>query len=102
MLLWDTSDPYRYYRIESHRDFDLRDLRRRGSQDRTRTGHRKRFARLEAGLRTLAPDVEITHRWSGQVIETHDGLPLSVSRPLINSQERVIQATASRSGRSRE
>ena len=23
----------------------------------------------------MVPDIEITHRWSGQVIETPDGLP---------------------------
>ena len=33
------------------------------------------YRRLEEHLRALVPDVELTHRWSGQVIETPDGLP---------------------------
>jgi glycine/D-amino acid oxidase-like deaminating enzyme/nitrite reductase/ring-hydroxylating ferredoxin subunit len=74
-LLWDTSDPYHYYRLEPQREFDLLIY---GGEDH-KTGQEpataKRFARLEAGLKALAPQVEITHRWSGQVIETHDGLP---------------------------
>jgi glycine/D-amino acid oxidase-like deaminating enzyme len=75
VLLWDTSDPYRYYRVETLPDCDFVIY---GGEDH-RTGQDpvtpERFARLEAGLRTLAPNVELTHRWSGQVIETHDGLP---------------------------
>ncbi len=35
----------------------------------------ERYARLEQALAALAPGVELTHRWSGQVIETPDGLP---------------------------
>src|SRR6185436_20774847 len=34
------------------------------------------FARLEERLKRLLPDISVTHRWSGQVIETNDGLPL--------------------------
>ena len=75
VLLWDTSDPYHYYRLESLPEFDLVMY---GGEDH-KTGQEpattQRFARLEAGLKTLAPDADITHRWSGQVIETHDGLP---------------------------
>jgi glycine/D-amino acid oxidase-like deaminating enzyme len=75
VLLWDTADPYHYYRVEAHRDFDLVIY---GGEDH-KTGQEpataRRFARLEAGLRRLAPEVAITHRWSGQVIESHDGLP---------------------------
>jgi Rieske Fe-S protein len=33
------------------------------------------YAALEASLTRLVPDIEVTHRWSGQVIETNDGLP---------------------------
>ena len=54
----------------------LRDLRRRGSQDRPGddTDELLRAARARAAA-TASPAVEVTHRWSGQVIETHDGLP---------------------------
>ena len=75
VLLWDTSDPYRYYRLESQRDFDLVIYGGEDHKTGLEPATAKRFGRLEAGLRMLAPNVEITHRWSGQVIETDDGLP---------------------------
>ena len=50
-------------------------LRRRGSQDRTGVGHDRLLRPPRAGPAALVPDVDITHRWSGQVIETPDGLP---------------------------
>ena len=33
------------------------------------------FSRLEQRLKLLLPEIAVTHRWSGQVIETNDGLP---------------------------
>jgi Rieske Fe-S protein len=33
------------------------------------------YERLERTLKTIAPAADVTHRWSGQVIETPDGLP---------------------------
>ena len=33
------------------------------------------FATLETRLSRILPQAEVTHRWSGQVIETPDGLP---------------------------
>lgn len=75
VLLWDTADPYRYFRIEPHRDHDVVIL---GGEDH-KTGQAadiaERYARLEQALRATVPGVELTHRWSGQVIETPDGLP---------------------------
>jgi glycine/D-amino acid oxidase-like deaminating enzyme/nitrite reductase/ring-hydroxylating ferredoxin subunit len=75
VLLWDTADPYRYFRVEPHRDHDVVIL---GGEDH-KTGQaadtEARYARLEQALAALAPGVELTHRWSGQVIETPDGLP---------------------------
>jgi glycine/D-amino acid oxidase-like deaminating enzyme/nitrite reductase/ring-hydroxylating ferredoxin subunit len=75
LLLWDTADPYRYFRVEPHRDHDVVIL---GGEDH-KTGQAadtaERYARLEEALGALAPDVELTHQWSGQVIETPDGLP---------------------------
>ena len=35
-----------------------------------------RFAELEKTLRRYLPAARVKHRWSGQVIESHDGLPL--------------------------
>ncbi|MCA1558818.1 MAG: FAD-dependent oxidoreductase [Acidobacteria bacterium] len=72
---WDTADPYNYLRVEHRHDFDLVIL---GGNDH-KTGQAEDtnacFGRLEKTMRRLFPDVDVTHRWSGQVIETHDGLP---------------------------
>jgi glycine/D-amino acid oxidase-like deaminating enzyme/nitrite reductase/ring-hydroxylating ferredoxin subunit len=79
-LFWDTSDPYNYLRIDRSPDGNPGngDVVIYGGADH-KTGQvddtRARFARIEADLERLAPGVTITHRWSGQVIETNDGLP---------------------------
>lgn len=73
-LYWDTADPYHYLRLDRHRGFDYAIF---GGRDH-KTGQgdpETAYRELEAeALRTL-PQMEITHRWSGQVIETNDGLP---------------------------
>jgi glycine/D-amino acid oxidase-like deaminating enzyme/nitrite reductase/ring-hydroxylating ferredoxin subunit len=74
-LYWDTADPYHYLRLQPNGE---RDLVIFGGEDH-KTGQvedtRACYDRLERTLRTLIPSVAITHRWSGQVIETPDGLP---------------------------
>ena len=74
-LWWDTADPYQFLRVEPHRDYDVvifgGEDHKTGQQGDTEACYR----RLEERLRTLVPDVDLTHRWSGQVIETPDGLP---------------------------
>jgi glycine/D-amino acid oxidase-like deaminating enzyme/nitrite reductase/ring-hydroxylating ferredoxin subunit len=74
-LFWDTSDPYHYLRVETHRDDDLIIF---GGEDH-KTGQVRTttecYERLERTLASLLPEVQVTHRWSGQVIETPDGLP---------------------------
>ena len=74
-LLWDTADPYRYLRLDPHRDHDLVIF---GGEDH-KTGQVEDtvacFTRVEKTLNAMLPGVAITHRWSGQVIETPDGLP---------------------------
>jgi glycine/D-amino acid oxidase-like deaminating enzyme len=74
-LWWDTGDPYYYLRVEPHRDFDVvifgGEDHKTGQQDDTVDCYR----RLEERLIAINPRVELTHRWSGQVIETPDGLP---------------------------
>jgi glycine/D-amino acid oxidase-like deaminating enzyme/nitrite reductase/ring-hydroxylating ferredoxin subunit len=73
---WDTADPYLYLRVE-HRP--RRALAILGGEDH-KTGQASDeeacYSRLEQRMRALLPAAEITNRWSGQVIETHDGLPL--------------------------
>jgi glycine/D-amino acid oxidase-like deaminating enzyme/nitrite reductase/ring-hydroxylating ferredoxin subunit len=74
-LFWDTADPYHYLRVETHGDSDVVIF---GGEDH-KTGQASDTAacyeRLERTLLALIPDVEVTQRWSGQVIETPDGLP---------------------------
>jgi glycine/D-amino acid oxidase-like deaminating enzyme/nitrite reductase/ring-hydroxylating ferredoxin subunit len=74
-LWWDTADPYQFLRVEPHRGHDVVIF---GGQDH-KTGQQEDteacYRRLEEQLRTVVPDVDLTHRWSGQVIETPDGLP---------------------------
>lgn len=74
-LCWDTGDPYDYLRIDKHRDFDVVML---GGEDH-KTGQDDdtgaRFERLETRLLQRVRGIELRYRWSGQVIETPDGLP---------------------------
>lgn len=75
-LIWsDTADPFRYLRI-SRTDSGM--LAILGGEDH-KTGQAEdpgeRFARLGDRLSRWIPGAEITHRWSGQVVETVDGLP---------------------------
>jgi glycine/D-amino acid oxidase-like deaminating enzyme/nitrite reductase/ring-hydroxylating ferredoxin subunit len=74
-LWWDTGDPYQFIRVEPHRNHDVvifgGEDHKTGQEDDTEGCYR----RLEGRLRAIVPAVELTHRWSGQVIETPDGLP---------------------------
>lgn len=77
-IYWDTEDPYHYFRIEQEEDQDRIIL---GGEDH-RTGEEtfteKHFTRLENYLKILLSGnkYEITHKWSGQVLESIDGLPM--------------------------
>jgi glycine/D-amino acid oxidase-like deaminating enzyme/nitrite reductase/ring-hydroxylating ferredoxin subunit len=74
-LFWDTADPYQYMRLDPQRDHDLVIF---GGEDH-KTGQvpdtNACYARLEHSLLKWIPEIGMTHRWSGQVIETPDGLP---------------------------
>jgi Rieske Fe-S protein len=74
-LFWDTGDPYDYLRVDRRHDHDFVIF---GGEDH-KTGQvddtRQPYARLERRLKQRLPDISITHRWSGQVVETNDGLP---------------------------
>lgn len=73
---WDISDPYYYLRIEKGRGFDYAIF---GGEDH-KTGQSRDtqacFRRLERQLLKCITTASIDARWSGQVIETNDGLPL--------------------------
>lgn len=74
-LYWDTGDPYDYVRVDRRHDHDFVIF---GGEDH-KTGQvedtQECFRRLEQRLKHLLPAIAITHHWSGQVIETNDGLP---------------------------
>ena len=71
---WDTKEPYDYLRVHDGGGDDIAILG--GEDHKTGQGDAEAsFARLEERTRRLLPGIQLTHRWSGQVIETPDGLP---------------------------
>ena len=70
-LYWDTLDPYHYIRMQGS------DLLIVGGEDH-KTGQEdepvKRFRRLERWARKRFPIEDVKFRWSGQILETMDGL----------------------------
>jgi glycine/D-amino acid oxidase-like deaminating enzyme/nitrite reductase/ring-hydroxylating ferredoxin subunit len=74
-LFWDTREVYDYMRVDRRHDHDYVIF---GGEDH-KTGQAEHttqcFARLEQRVKQLLPGISVTHRWSGQVIETNDGLP---------------------------
>ena len=74
-LYSDTNDPYNYLRV--HED-QIGPYAIFGGEDH-KTGQasdtKARFDRLEAEFKRVVPSVRIERRWSGQVVETDDGLP---------------------------
>lgn len=75
-MIWsDTAEPFHYLRVDRTADGDVIVL---GGEDH-KTGQVVEtgdcFARLEEKLSRLVPPAVVTHRWSGQVVETVDGLP---------------------------
>lgn len=74
-LIWDTGDPYIYLRVHNEKDRQILIV---GGEDH-RTGqssdHEKRFERLTQWTKTRFTQVRAPkYRWSGQCLETHDGL----------------------------
>lgn len=74
-LYSDTSDPYYYLRV--HDDAEGRYAIFGGEDHKTgqEPDTEARFTRLQGTLLALLPNARVERRWSGQVIETSDGLP---------------------------
>lgn len=72
---WDTKDPYDYLRVERRRGFDHAIFGGADHKTGQVTDTKAVFQHLEARFRRFASEAEIEHCWSGQVIETNDGLP---------------------------
>ncbi len=74
-LIWDTADPYVYVRTQPENDFDVLIV---GGEDH-RTGQDdnadEHFGKLVQWTQKRFPEArEILYKWSGQYLETHDGL----------------------------
>src|SRR5262249_5495266 len=74
-LFWDTADPYHYLRVDNHSRSDYVIF---GGADH-KTGQKADtdacFRRLEKKLDSILPEADVVHSWTGQVVETNDGLP---------------------------
>ena len=74
-LFWDRGAAYDYLRVDRRHDHDFvifgGEDHKTGQVEDTETC----YARLAQRLKGIAPDVSIRHRWSGQVVQTNDGLP---------------------------
>src|SRR5947209_2224725 len=72
-LYWDTEDPYHYVRVQPGADKDYVIVGGEDHKSGEANDGAQRFARLESWVRPLIPALEeVTHRWSGQVLETID------------------------------
>jgi glycine/D-amino acid oxidase-like deaminating enzyme/nitrite reductase/ring-hydroxylating ferredoxin subunit len=101
-LYWDTEDPYHYVRLQRTTERDLGgdndnpiDILIAGGEDH-KAGQAQdadaRFERLEHWMRDRFPAAgEVEFRWSGQVMETVDGLAFIGRNPL--DAENVYIAT---------
>ncbi len=74
-IFWDQGDPYNYLRIDQGTASDYVIFGGEDSKTGQEDSSEQSFVRLEKKLREILPIKSITHRWSGQVIETNDGLP---------------------------
>ena len=72
---WDTATPYDFLRIDHHDDHDYLIFGGEDHKTGQVTDTEERYQRLEQRLLSLLPPAQIDSRWSGQVIETPDGLP---------------------------
>lgn len=74
-LFWDTADPYHFLRIEPQGRHDLVIFGGEDHKTGQVTDTTACFDRLTRGLLEKVPEISLRHQWSGQVIETPDGLP---------------------------
>ncbi len=92
-LYWDTQDPYHYVRLQRTTERELGgdtdeplDILIAGGEDHKAaqaSDADQRFQRLEAWMRAHFPDAgAVELRWSGQVMETMDGLAFIGRNPM--------------------
>lgn len=88
-IYWDTDEPYNYFRIDKRKgktQFILGGKDHKTGQSQKREG--SQYEDLEKYFRNLLPKTEIKteRRWSGQIIETSDGLPYIGKLPINDKQ----------------
>lgn len=84
-IYWDTEDPYHYFRLDPQASFDRLILGGEDVKSSEVKGQTQSYKKLEEYLRWLTKGVPITinRRWSGQILESTDGLPF-IGRSLTN------------------
>src|SRR4051812_40889320 len=71
----DTTDPYYYLRVHEDREGLYAIFGGEDHKTGQQTDTEACYARVEKALCRLLPGAKLERRWSGQVIETDDGLP---------------------------
>ena len=74
-LFWDTAAPYHYLRIARAGEHDLVIFGGEDHKTGQVSGTSACYAHLDRMLAAMVPEISMSHQWSGQVIETPDGLP---------------------------
>jgi glycine/D-amino acid oxidase-like deaminating enzyme/nitrite reductase/ring-hydroxylating ferredoxin subunit len=74
-MFFDTKEPYDYMRIDRHQGFDYVIFGGEDHKTGQAASEEECFDKLMLRLRNILPDAQLENRWSGQVIETNDGLP---------------------------
>lgn len=72
----DTDQPYYYLRFDRHPRHGYAIFGGEDHKTGQETNPEKCFESLEKLLGSILPTAEINYRWTGQVVETPDGLPL--------------------------
>ncbi|MBW3672375.1 MAG: FAD-dependent oxidoreductase [Acidobacteria bacterium] len=80
-LFFDTMDPYHYIRTQDTADGRFLIIGGEDHRTGTETETERHFANLHAYTTERFGRREMTHHWSGQVIETPDGLPFAGLNP---------------------
>lgn len=74
-LYWDTADPYEYLRVENSVGGQTVLLGGRDVPAGESVDESLRFSALEKRLAQRLPEARATHCWSGELVQSEDGLP---------------------------
>jgi glycine/D-amino acid oxidase-like deaminating enzyme/nitrite reductase/ring-hydroxylating ferredoxin subunit len=81
-LYWDTLDPYHYVRLQPGKELDYLIVGGADHKSGEADDAEIRYEAIEAWIRNLVPDLGgVTHRWSGQVLDTIDYSAFSGRNP---------------------